>query len=104
MTRHKDNHVCARCEKQFETEACLKEHDRDVHEHNSMVCAKGVHGVENILRPGIACRNTARMNMLAVALDVQGVKNCCQRQNTCRNILHSNMNERRVKKSQNLKI
>ena len=95
--------MCARCGKQVETEACLEEHDRDVHEHNNIVCAKDVHGVENILKPGIACRNTASMNMLAVALDVQGVKNCCQRQNTCRNILHTNMNERRVKKNQNLK-
>ena len=95
--------MCARCGKQFGTEACLEEHDRDVHERNSIVCAKGVHGVENILRPGVACRSTARMNMLAVALDVQGVENCCQSQNTFRNILHTNMNERRVKKSQNLK-
>ena len=68
------------------TKACLEEHNRGAHEHNSIVCAKGVHGVENILRPGVACRSTARMNMLAVALDVQGVENCCQSQNTFRNI------------------
>ena len=82
----------------------MKEHDRDVHERNNSLCAKGVHGVENILRPGVACRSTARMNMWAVALDVQGVGNCFQSQNTYRNILHRNMNERGVEKSQNLKI
>ena len=69
-----------------------------------MVYAKGVYGVENILRPGVACRSTARMNMWAVALDVQGVGNCFQSQNTYRNILHRNMNERGVEESQNLKI
>ena len=99
MTGHGDNQVCTRCGKQFETEACLKEHDRDVHERNNSLCAKGVHGVENILRPGVACRSTARMNMWAVALDVQGVGNCFQSQNTYRNILHRNMNERRVEKN-----
>ena len=68
-----------------------------------MVYAKGVYGVENILRPGVACRSTARMNMWAVALDVQGVGNCLQSQDTYRNILHRNMDDRRVEKSQNLK-
>ena len=65
----------------------------------SFVCAKGVHGVGNILRPGDACRNTARVNMWVVALEVQGVGNCSQIQNTYRNILHRNMNERRVEES-----
>ena len=92
MTGHGDNQVCTRCGKQFETEACLEEHDRGVHERNNSLCAKGVHGVENILRPGVACRSTARMNMLAVLLDVKGVENCCKSQNTFRNILHTNMN------------
>ena len=39
-------------------------------------CIKYVHGVENILRLGVACRSTARRNMLAVAIDVKDVGNC----------------------------
>ena len=91
--------MCARCGKQFETEACLEEHNRGAHEHNSIVCAKGVHGVENILRPGVACRSMERVNIWEGALDVQDVGNYFRSQNTYRNILHRNMNGRRVKKS-----
>ena len=91
--------MCAQGGKHFETVVCLEEHDRGVHEHNSIVCAKGAHGVENILRPGVACRSMARVNMWAVALDVQGVGNCFQSQDTYRNILHRYMNERKVEKN-----
>ena len=84
--------MCAWCGKLFETVACLEEHDRGVHEYNNMVCAKGAHGVENILRSGVACRSMAKVNMWAVALDVQGEENCFRNQNTYRNILHKNMN------------
>ena len=103
MTGHGGNHECARCGKQFKTEACLNEHDRGIHEANSNVCIKYVHGVENILRLGVACRSTAKRNMLAVAFDVQDVGNCSQNQNTYRNIWHRNMNERKIEKSQNIK-
>ena len=103
MTGHGGNHECARCGKQFKTEACLNEHDRGIHEPNSIVCTKDVHGVENFLRLGVACRSTAKRNMLAVAFDVQDVGNCSQNQNTYRNIWHRNMNERKIEKSQNIK-
>ena len=63
-----------------------------------MVYAKGVYGVENTLRPGVACRSTARMNMRAVTWDVQGVGNCSQTQNTYRNILHRNLNKGELKR------
>ncbi len=55
-----------------------------------------MHGVGNILRPGDACRNTARVNMWVVALDVQGVGKYSQSQNSYRSTLHRYMNERGV--------
>ena len=58
--------MCAWCEKQFETETCLEEHVRGVHECNSTVCTKSVHGVGNTLRQGVACMNMAGADMWAV--------------------------------------
>ena len=66
----------ARCGKQCETEACLEEHDKGVHERNSIVCAKGVHGVGNTLRQDVACRSMAGADMWAVEVDVQCVGKC----------------------------
>ena len=83
--------VCARCGKQFETEVCLEEHVRGVHEHNSTVCAKGAHGVGNTLRQGVACRSMAGADMWAVEVDVQVVGKCVRNRDTYRNILRMNM-------------
>ena len=105
MPGYRGNHEGARCEKQFRTEACLNEHDRGIREPNCIVCTKDVHGVENILRLGVACRSMAKKNMLAVAFDVQDVGNCLQNQNTYRNIWHRNMhmNKRKVEKSRKIR-
>ena len=65
--------MCARCGKLSETETCLEEHNGGVHERNSIVCTKGVHGVENTLRQGVACRSMAGADMWAVEVDVQCV-------------------------------
>ena len=65
-----------RCGKQCETEACLEEHDKGVHERISIVCAKGVHGVGNNLRQGVACRSMVGEDMCAVEVDVQCVGKC----------------------------
>ena len=81
----------ARCGKQCETEACLEEHDKGVHERISIVCAKGVHGVGNNLRQGVACRSMVGEDMCAVEVDVQCVGKCVRNRNTYRNILRRNM-------------
>ena len=69
----------------------MEEHDGGVHEYNSIVCAKGVHGVGNILQQGVACRSMAGADMWAVEVDVQVVGKCVRNRDTYRNILHKNM-------------
>ena len=81
----------ARCGEQCETEACLKEHDKGVHERISIVCAKGVHGVGNTLRQGVACRSMVGEDMCAMEVDVQCVEKCVRNRNTYWNILRRNM-------------
>ena len=85
--------MCAWCEKQFETETCLEEHVRGVHECNSTVCTKSVHGVGNTLRQGVACMNMAGADMWAVEADVQAVGKCVRNRDKYRNILRMNMRE-----------
>ena len=62
-----------------------------MHECNSTVGAKGVHGVENTLRQGVACRSMAEADMWAVEVDVQAVGKCVRNRDTYRNLLHMNM-------------
>ena len=69
----------------------MEEHDGGVHECNSIVCAKGVHGVGNTLRQGVACRSMVVEDMCAVDVDVQCVGKCVRNRNTYWNILRRNM-------------
>ena len=62
-----------------------------MHECNSTVCAKGVHGVGNTLRQGVACRSMAGADMWAVEVDVQAVGKCVRDRDMYRNTLHMNM-------------
>jgi len=82
---------CAWRGKYFETEACLEEHVRGAHERNGTICAKGVHGVGNTLRQGVACRSMAGPDMWAVEVDVQAVGKCGRNRDSHRNILRRNM-------------
>ena len=78
--------MCARCGKQFETEACQEEHDRGIHERKSIVCAKGGQGVGNTLQQGVTCKSMAGADMWAVGVDVQAVGKCVRNRDTYRNI------------------